>query len=352
MSTVIAFNPPHAIAPRTTRCGALTRLFADHRRGGDDVFWLKENAELMNIFECTGQVVPEADLAVHGMFYENAYEKLRFFPQYYRFLLSLVLDLEALGMPGETGQTMADFAMKAGLYGAELSDLQRAEARRLLARRGHAVNDDPGLDDRLRAFAGRTETFALPNKKAAYELTHIVFYLSEYGRRDPGLHDAVARSLHFAGLTAFIEQNADLLAEICIALTWAGEAVPVLWSDWLADQTAGFAVITGEDVGHGDDYHEYLVCNWHEAVAGRPVFRRPIGLGLARFERAPRPAPLTEISRAMLTLRDDRRGDWPGLRAQMGGSLSPETCDVIEAAAQSSRHFDAFFEGFARAGAQ
>jgi hypothetical protein len=350
MSRVISFKPPHAIAAPTARCGTLVRLFADHRRHGDDVFWLKENAELLNILESTGQTVSAPDLEVHAVFYDGAADKLRFFPQYYRFLLSIVLDLEALGMPGQQGARMVAFADRAGLAAAELSDLQRAEARRLLARRGGASPDDPGLDDRLRAFASRNATFALPNKKAAYELTHIVFYLSEYGRRAPALPDAAIRSLHFAGLTAFLEQNADLLAEICIAMLWAGETPPALWSDWLEHQTARFDISPDASGGMADDYHEFLVCNWHAAVAGRPIFRKALRPEPTRFERAPRPAPLTEISRAMLSLDDGRCGEWGVMRRRMAPSLSPETCDLIETAAQSSPHFDAFFEGFARAG--
>jgi hypothetical protein len=60
------------------------------------------------------------------------------------------------------------------------------EAQRLMARRDMAPKgEDATLEDRARYFMGRSDTFALPNKKAAYELTHLVFYLSEYGRCDP-----------------------------------------------------------------------------------------------------------------------------------------------------------------------
>ncbi len=350
MSSVVSFRPAHAIAPRPDRCGTLVRVFAEHRRHGDDVFWLKENAELLNILECTGQPVPLIDLDVHAGFYDGAPAKLQFFPQYYRFLLSLTLDLEALGFGGDHGEQMVGFAAKVGLHAAELSDLQRAEARRLFARRGVQTGFDPGLDDRLRAFAARTATFALPNKKAAYELTHIVFYLTEYGRKPADLPEPALRSLHFAGLTAFLEQNADLLAEICIAMIWAGETPPGLWTAWLESQTAKFSVSGDTEPGPMDDYHEFLVCNWHAAVTGAPVFRKAMQPGPMRFERADRPAPLTEISRAMMTLDGPRTADWPGMRQRMAPSLSPETCDLIEAAAQSSEHFDAFFEGFSRAG--
>ncbi|MGR3496697.1 DUF6902 family protein [Citreimonas sp.] len=350
MTTVIQLNAPHRIPPRETRLSSLLALFAQGRRGGDDVFWLKENAELLNVLECTGQDVPLEALAVHAGFYRDAAERLRFFPQYYRFFLSMVLDLEDLGVPGDTAEAMVAFADRMGLPGAELSDLQRAEARRLMRRRGVDPIREPGLNDRLRAFASRNATFALPNKKAAYELTHIVFYLTEYGRRPADLPAEAIRSLHFAGLTAFLEQNADLLAEICIALVWAGDAAPVLWTDWLEEQTASFGLTTAPDVSVADDYHEFLVCNWHAAVSGRPVFRKPIAAERTRFDRAPRLAPLSEISRAMMTLDTARSGDWSVMRDRMQPSLSPATCDLMEAAARSSEHFDAFFEGFARAG--
>ncbi|MBS0122798.1 DUF6902 family protein [Thetidibacter halocola] len=351
MGTVIQLSLPSRIAPMAERVSALIGLFATQRRVEDDVFWLKENAELLNILECTGISVDPASLAVHEGFYTRAEERLRFFPQYYRFILSLTLDIEALGMKGDAGERMAHFAADQGLADAELSDLQRAEARRLMMRRGIDPLNDPGLDDRLRAFAARDRTFALPNKKAAYELTHIAYYLSEYGRRDPRLPQSAVRSLHFAGLTAFLEQNADLLAEICIALIHAGETPPEIWTDWLGAQTRGFATESGPGVPLQDDYHEFFVCNWHAATVGAPVFRIPVAMERTRFDRAARPAPLREISLALMELEGARCGEWPVMRRRMAPHLSPETVDLIEIAAASSVHFDAFFEGFARAGA-
>lgn len=350
MTNVIALNVPTRILPLEARITALVGCFAQSRRIGADVFWLKENAELLNILESTGQPVAPEALQHHVAFYEQAEKRLRFFPQYYRFLLSLVLDLEDLGMPGDTAQRMVEFAQQEGLAEAELSDLQRAEARRLMIRRGVVSSDDPGLDDRLRRFAGRTGTFSLPNKKAAYELTHISFYLSEYGRRDPMLSVEGKLSLHFAGLTAFLDQNADLLAEICIGLRYAGVVPPSIWTDWLKGETMGFEIEEGDHVPLNDDYHEFLVCNWHQTVAGAPMFRNPIKAGRMRFERHARPTALREISQLMLSLDDARSTDWQIMRNKMAPNLSPEARDVLDIAAESSPEFDAFFEGFARAG--
>lgn len=351
MTNVIHLTVPSRIAPTEARVTALLASFAQHRREGEDVFWLKENAEILNILECTGLPVPAEALAHHAEFYAGAEKRLRFFPQYYRFFLSLALDLEDLGMPGDQAARMVDFAAAEGLPDAELSDLQRTEARRLMVRRGVDPIRDPGLDDRLRAFACRAATFALPNKKAAYELTHIVYYLSEYGRRDPDLPPEALRSLHFTGLTAFLDQNADLLAEVCIALTYAGDRAPAVWTEWLRAQATGFCIETGERVALNDDYHEFLVCNWHLAVIGAPVFRKPVEAARMRFDRAPRGGnALREISRAMLDMDESRSGDWHRMRHRMAPHLSPEALDLLTVASDSSALFETYFEGFARAG--
>ncbi|MDJ0820726.1 MAG: hypothetical protein QNJ09_02810 [Paracoccaceae bacterium] len=353
MAEIVTLKVPSRIAPQADRLSALAHCFAETRRRGDDVFWLKENAELLNILESTGMAVPQSFLENYEGFYAQAEKRLRFFPQYYRFLLSLALDIEALGMPGDTAAAMVAWAADEGLAEAELSDLQRAEARRLMARRGVDPIRDAGLDDRLRRFASRTATFALPNKKAAYELTHIVFYLSEYGRLDPQVGGEIRRSLHFAGLTAFLDQNADLLAEICIALRFAGETPPPLWTDWLMRETARFAVESGPAVSVADDYHCFFVCNWHAAVEGAEIFRKPLSAERMRFDR-PRSqtAALREVSEAMLQLDAQRSGDWARMRRTLSPCLSEEARDVLEMAAGSSAHFEAYFEGFARAGGQ
>ncbi|MCT4559459.1 MAG: hypothetical protein N4A61_15525 [Pelagimonas sp.] len=352
MNNVIQLTVPSRIAPMEARATALLASFAEGRRIQDDVFWLKENAELLNILETTGQSVPQSALQVHAQFYEMAQKRLQFFPQYYRFLLSIVLDLEELGYTGNMAQRMVDYAHSKGLVHAELSDLQRAEARRLMTRRGINPVRDDGLDDRLRDFANRSATFALPNKKAAYELTHIVFYLSEYGRRDPRLDPQAIESLHFAGFTAFLDQNADLLAEICISLIYAGETPPRLWTEWLELETAAFVVDEDPAVSVNDDYHEFFVCNWHQAVTGGEIFRKPFAGGRMRLDRGPRMAnALREISQAMLGMDDARSGDWDVMRPRMEAELSEEAWDVLGMASQTSQHFDAYFQGFARAGA-
>ncbi|SHH14693.1 DUF6902 family protein [Marivita hallyeonensis] len=350
MTNVIQLTPPSRINPQEARLGALLSCFARHRRTTDDVFWLKENAEVLNILECTGTQPGAEALNPYTEFYAKIEKRLQFFPQYYRFFLSITLDLEDLGMPGDHAERLIRWVADKDLPQSELSDLQRFEAVRLMTRRGVMPKGDiPALEARARDFMARSETFTLPNKKAAYELTHIVFYLSEYGRRDPQIDAQAKRSLHFAGLLAFIEQNADLLSEICIAMHYAGETPSPLWTDWLKRETALFHVEEGSHVGLQDDYHEFLVCNWHQAVTGDPAFVKGFAYDRMRFDHRPgRATPMREMSEAMLNM-DARSGDWLTMRLHMEDALSQEAMTVLDQAETSSQHFADFFHGFARA---
>lgn len=353
MGHVIQLDIPFRQNSAAARHSALIARFADHRRPQDDVFWLKENAEVLNVLDSGGAKLEPGSLECHAGFYAGLEKRLGFFPQYYRFLLSICLDLEDLGLDGTKGEEMTAWVVREGLPAAELSDLQRAEAQRLCLRRGvEALPGDTGLADRLRGFAGRTETFALPNKKAAYELTHIVFYLSEYGRKDPDLDAPVLQSLRFAGTLAFLEMNIDLLSEICIALRFAGQIPPDIWEDWLRQQARRFVI---EDRAQGwaaDDYHPYLMINWFLRISGKGGFAEQIPEGAPAF-MAPRSAggPLRELSEFMYRLDGARCDDWTTMRAQVEDGLSDDARHMI-AAAETAGDFEAFFAGFARAGLQ
>lgn len=350
MSNVIAWTPPTRRLRLIDRVEGLVACFATHRRMPDDVFWLKENAELLNILECTGQKIRNHVLEPLASFYDSLEDRLRFFPQYYRFLLSIGLDLEDLGMPGDAMEAACASVARSGLSNSELSDLQRAEARRLLARRGVAnAETDLGLNDRLRAFVSRSATFALPNKKAAYELTHIVFYLSEYGRRDPQLGNDVLLSLEFAGIVAFLDQNFDLLAEVCIAMRQAGKAPHPIWEDAIRESLNQFRVTVDNQTPLSDSYHEYLVSTWSVLAMGYDdsgvVVPQDRCLFHAPFERE---SALRAMSFALLS-QQTRSTDWARMRHRVTSMISLESQSILARAEASSRHFERFFEAFSRA---
>ncbi|MEB8386221.1 hypothetical protein OO012_03190 [Rhodobacteraceae bacterium KMM 6894] len=350
--TIVQLNVPFRQNSTAARQAALLNTFAQHRRTPEDVFWLKENAEMLNILECTGATPALEALAAYSDFYADIEQRLEFFPQYYRFLLSICLDLEDLGMPGNKGAALCDWVARQGLADAELSDLQRGEARRLCLRRGiDPLTGENGLEQRLRDFAGRSQTFAMPNKKAAYELTHIVFYLSEYGRRDPAIDPGMRRSLLFAGTLAFLDFNADLLAEICLALRFGGITPPEVWEIWLTQQIRCFHLSDDPAAPLHDDYHEYLMLNWFMSQSGAGGFGQQVPTGRVGFARTrPASGPLRELSECIYAMGRARSGDWEAMRGAVTDKLSGEAQAALVAAEASNDQFGAFFEGFARVG--
>lgn len=271
-----------------------------------------------------------------------------FFPQYYRFFISIACDLEALGIDGDHAQSLCDAAQRDRLLEAELSDLQRAEAMRLLGRRGIQSSRDEGIVERLHRFIDHSPTFALPNQKAAYELTHIVFYLSEYGRKSPEISKNAVQSLMFTGLLAHLDQNNDLLAEVCIALRYAGQTPPVAWENQIKNTISGFNTIA-QDTGAGDQYHTYLVSNWALSQMGGSAFQGAYSSeGIGFYSDEPSCGALGQLSEALLT--------WPMLRSPIWSKMQDRVFTVLDSGASehlsnvvsATSDFDAFFEHFAR----
>jgi hypothetical protein len=349
MSNVIQLHAPSRQTPLDARIAPLISCFAFHRRKGDDVFWLKENAELLNILESSGQHPGAQAFAPLAGFYDTLEDRLEFFPQYYRFFLSMCLDLEDMGYGADKAAPLAGWVFDRQLPSGEMSDLQRLEAKRLLARRGiDAFPDDPGLEDRVRSFCRATDFFAIPNKKAAYELTHAVFYLSEYGRKDPGLDQAMVDSLLNVGILAMLEQNDDLVAEVCIALRYGGHTPPAYWENWLRRDRRAF-LVEADAQWMGDDYHNYFMAFWLEATKGEAIFTDRYTDGPMGFFRAePACIPLRDLSQILLEMEVERDGSWNNVQPLVEKTLAKNSLAVLNTVQASTSRFEAFFESFAR----
>lgn len=338
---------------RASHLGPVLTQFATVRRASTDAFWLKENGELLNILESTGTPVPRALLSVYDETYATLPETLAFFPQYYRFLLSIALDLEALGMPGSLSEELCDAVLDRGLVEGETSDIQRLEARRLLARRGLSAPIDSGVEDRLISFINAPARFALPNKKAAYELTHIIFYLTEYGSKSVDLGKNVLKSLENVGIWAFLDGNADLLAEICIAMRYLSYNPTEIWEDWIAHQMINSKVKYADVLPQNDGYHCLFMGTWLSALRGTPAFSSlPLpsaGDGVLTMAPPARSGALRELSHHLYGLGAARSGDWDRMEPRLAAALSEEARDRMHVAAQASSGFARFFESFARA---
>lgn len=348
MSNVVSIGLPKRPS-LAQRQAFLIDSFVYHRRAKDDVFWLKENAELLSILNASGARLPPEALKPYKSFYDTIEERMRFFPQYYRFFLSICLDLEDLGFDGAKGALLCEWVRRARLSECELSDLQRAEAGWLLARRG-ATPDDAALRDRLIRFIGHPSTFVVPNKKASYELTHIIFYVTDYGRSPVSVNEAVVTSLEYAGLLAYLDQDVDLLSEIGLALRFVGEMPSEIWEAWLTEELASFALVDRPSGAIDDSYHEYLVMSWWASASGQMAFPgRPNRGALEIRRRGAARGPLREISKVMYELGAERSSDWGQMRNVLESALPVDQQYILQDAALSSRCFAQFFEGFSRA---
>ena len=344
MSNVIQLSFANRSPSASDFSDQLAQALVHKRRVQGDVMWLKENAEFLSIMETTGQ---SFDISIYSDFYETIERQLSFFPQYYRFYLGMALDLDALGYTSSKGEQMAHWVNEAGLIKGEMSDVQRAEGARLLKRADIELPEFDHLDRRLRQYMDHSQTFAVPNKKASYELTHLVFYLSEYGRKDPQLSPNAKTSLQYVGLLALLDTNADLLSEVCIAMRFAGLTPPSAWEEWIADIRARFTL---ESAGsEGDDYHQYMMTQWCHMIGTGQGFEGPFAQDVHSFVPPLQyVSPLRQMSEALFDMDQHRSDDWYKMQGKMTVDLTEPAYEILELAIETSPVFDDFFGHFAR----
>jgi hypothetical protein len=161
----------------------------------------------------------------------------------------------------------------------------------------------------------KTACFAPSNKKVAYELTHIVFYLSKYGRRDPKLDCGAVQSHDFIGIIAYLDQNTDHFAEICIALGFGGQTPGPIWEEWIVTTLSDFQDIEQPSSNTSDAYHEYLVIVWMALAAKRDDIVLAVLGGRLEFVRGVVAAwPLRNFSNLLLKMDADHSSHWEVMR--------------------------------------
>lgn len=352
MSNIVRFAQRARAAHPAAASGGIAPLlasFAHHRRQPGDAYWLKENGELLGVLSALNRRLPELALSVYQPFVEGAADMVAFHPQYARLILNLITSLEDLGYPGGLGARLADWMLDQGLVDAEVNDLQRAELRFLMARHGRTVAFE-GLDERLTRFMSRPETFAIPNPRAAYDLLHAVFYLSDYGRKPLKLQPAVVESLLMLGSLSHLEGNGDLLGEVCLALHYAGEVLPPLWLRHLRAENTAFRISPGTCPDSSDCYHIFLVNQWlfgtiEDRAFGDAYSGGPMSIQLNR----PAISPLREWSQALRAQGNRRSADWSMMRSLCRDQVSENALARADLGAAESPMFDRFFARFARA---
>ena len=112
----------------------LAKAFAFSRNDSLNFAYLKENAELLCIARAQRFLLEPRARELYASFYNKASLLVGLYPQYYRFLLGIVLDLEDLGMPGNVGEEICQYIRSKNLLAFDTSDIRRLEAVHLLGR--------------------------------------------------------------------------------------------------------------------------------------------------------------------------------------------------------------------------
>ena len=215
-------------------------------------------------------------------FYSQAQSLLELYPQYYRFILGLVLDLEDLGLSGNVGRQICEQVRSDNLLAYDTSDIRRLEAIHLLGRRlditAKEMEVRQRLIERLEMFTSNAQRFYKFNRPLFYDLTHLVFFLTDYGKtQETGLSN-LEDCLLSVGVLALLDNDIDLLSEVIIGLNYIGVAVPEYWKADILNKQANIHISYDQklisDLSHSqDDYHVYLVLNWCLNSIGAPSFQ-------------------------------------------------------------------------------
>ena len=71
MTNVISLSVPQRRQTFSQNVDPMIDVLANHRRTRENVFWLKENDELLNILECSGKPFKEESLTVYQQLTAN-----------------------------------------------------------------------------------------------------------------------------------------------------------------------------------------------------------------------------------------------------------------------------------------
>ena len=257
------------------------QAFAVKRNNELSFAYLKENGELLSIAASSGLLLEPAALEHYRVFYDNALPTCKFFPQYFRFILGIVMDLENLGYQGNTGEKICEYVVQQGYLDYETSDTRRLEILTLLARRRPDGTLEKSYRNKLiqsiDKFISRPEHFVVFNKPLFYELTHFIFFLTNYGEAPCPLKNPPIEALTNVGILALLDDDVDLLSEICICFKFLGEKPPIFWETYVENSLSdikitfdtSFASVMNSAI---DEYHAYFMMNWLLALRKLPTF--------------------------------------------------------------------------------
>ena len=277
--------------------------FAVKRNPSMSFPFLKENGELLSICANAAVLIEPRALDLYKDFYENALKLTESYPQYYRFTLGLVLDLELGGLSGHEGQKLAQYVDQENYVRFDTSDVRKLETLTMLRQAGQLSEDNNALYNailgRIDEFVQNPSWYTKFNKPLFYDLTHIIFFLTDYGKTAIPLKSDLRACLMHMGTLALLDNDADLLSEICVCLIYIGSPVPQYWDDYLMRYSGEISISYNGSIASAlnpnvDEYHIYLVLNAYQAVRGRPVFKERFNGRTPSFSLTPAPPTVLE----------------------------------------------------------
>ena len=258
------------------------KAFAVSRHSGISFSFLKENGELLAIANSSGLTLSSSSLELYAEIYEKIDKLCHLYPPFYRFFMAIALDLEDLGMPGKKGAELLDYVVKHQFYSADTSDTRRMEIINLLARRGRepnfVIDSKEALLNRVVNFFKQPERFIKFNRTLFYDFTHLMFYITDYGNLPFTHSPEIFEALNHIGMLAYLDNDIDLLAEVCLCYGFLKRPAPEIWINACAGglRNIDISYINREQVIGApvdDDYHIYFVNSWLMLSLGKEAFQ-------------------------------------------------------------------------------
>lgn len=332
------------------------QTFAQTRNKDLNFSFLKENGELLMIAQSSGLKLEPRSLELYQELYDNVLTLCELYPPFFRFFLAIILDLEALGMVGDKGEVLSDYVIKHDLYEHETSDTRRWEIINLLARteRAPAYQFDTreALERRARGFFQYPDRFVKFNRPLFYDLTHIIFFWTDYGRKKVDATPELLKSLTNIGLLAFLDDDFDLLSEVCLCFIFLKEEAPKAWHEACEKGLKTLQIKYLDEANHlsgtpSDEYHIHIVINWLLQVSGKTAFADSIQSGLPIFQKTSGyTSTLAAISHKQHALMLQPQRSPVILQAINKPFLSPRQATIIDIAMKSTPQASEFFYKF------
>lgn len=226
---------------------------------------LKRNAEFVTIL-CQITRPNSFIFKEYNFFYQKLHKVLESFPQYYRLILSMAYDLSAVQDDLVTYDLLCEFVVSNQLIYAETSDMRRLESEYLLSLSiKNWTFPDLYLHERLEKIMSNRDLYFRPDRDLFYTLTHAVFYLTAFGRKPIfGDTQALEANLLTIGTHAYLSDDNDLLAEVCVCLHYLNSTIPPSWIGYVKKRFLNYSVgiSDNENFKYPPYYHSFLVSCW------------------------------------------------------------------------------------------